>query len=195
MIEIRAAEVSDAGAIAAVHVASWQVAYRDLLPEDVLIGLSVAGREQMWSAILGESSPRSSVYVAARRGAVLGFASIGVSRDGDAGGDVGELSAIYLQPGHWRQGIGSRLHTAAVAGLCGLGFSAATLWVLEGNDRAQRFYEQAGWVEDGQCKVDSGPGGVELRERRMHRALTAVQFRVGDERTGVRGACDDRGKW
>ncbi|WP_433290192.1 N-acetyltransferase family protein [Pseudonocardia sp. CA-142604] len=174
MIEIRAAEVSDAGAIAAVHVASWQVAYRDLLPEGVLDGLSVAGREQMWSAILGELSPRSSVYVAARRGAVLGFASIGASRDGDAGGDVGELGAFYLQPGHWRQGIGSRLHTAVVAGLWDLGFSAATLWVLEGNDRALRFYEQAGWVEDGQFKVDRGPGGVELRERRMHRALTAV---------------------
>lgn len=171
MIEIRAAEVSDAGAIAAVHVASWQVAYRGLLPESVLIGLSVAGREQMWSTILGEPSPRSAVYVAARRGAVLGFASIGVSRDDDAGGDVGELNALYLQPGHWRQGIGSCLHAVAVAGLCGLGFSTATLWVLEGNDRALRFYEQSGWVEDGRCKVDRGPGGVELPERRMHRAL------------------------
>lgn len=138
MIEIRAAEVSDAGAIAAVHVASWQVAYRDLLPEGVLDGLSVAGREQMWSAILGEPSPRSAVYVAAGRGAVLGFASIGVSRDGDADRDVGELSALYLQPGHWRQGIGSRLHVAVVAGLCDLGFRTATLWVLEGNDRALR---------------------------------------------------------
>jgi GNAT superfamily N-acetyltransferase len=174
VIEIRAAEVSDAGAIAAVHVASWQVAYRDLLPEGVLAGLSVAGREQMWSAILGEPSPRSAIYVAARCGAVLGFASIGVSRDGDAGGDVGELSALYLQPRHWRQGIGRRLHAAVVAGLGDLGFSTATLWVLEGNDRALRFYEQTGWVEDGQFKVDRGPGGVELRERRMHRALAAV---------------------
>jgi GNAT superfamily N-acetyltransferase len=174
VIEIRAAEVSDAGGIAAVHVASWQVAYRDLLPEDVLAGLSVVAREQMWSTILREPSPCSAVYVAARRGEVLGFAGIGVSRDGDADGDVGELSALYLQPGHWRQGIGSRLHAAAVAGLCDRGFNTATLWVLEGNDRALRFYEQAGWVEDGQFKVDRRPGGLELPERRMHRALTAM---------------------
>jgi GNAT superfamily N-acetyltransferase len=174
VIGIRAAEVSDACAIAAVHVASWQVAYRDLLPEGVLAGLSVAGREQMWSGILGEPLPRSAVYVAARSGAVVGFASIGASRDVDAVGDVGELSALYLQPGNWRRGIGSRLHAAVVAGLCDLGFSTATLWVLEGNDRALRFYEQTGWVEDGQFKVDRGPGGVELRERRMHRALAAV---------------------
>jgi GNAT superfamily N-acetyltransferase len=172
--EIRAADRSDAHAFAAVHVASWQVAYRGLLPEGVLTGLSVAGREQMWSAILSDPSPRSSVLVAARNGAVLGFASIGVSRDGDAGGDVGELNALYLQPEHWRQGIGSRLHAAAVAGLCSLGFSAATLWVLEGNDRALRFYEWAGWAEDGWRRVDTGANGVEPQERRMHRAITAA---------------------
>jgi GNAT superfamily N-acetyltransferase len=172
--EIRAADSSDAHTIATVHIASWQVAYRALLPDDVLIGLSVAGREQMWTGILSEPSPRSSVLVAARNGVVVGFASIGVSHDGDAGGEVGELNALYLQPEHWRQGIGSRLHAAAVAGLCGLGFSAATLWVLEGNDRALRFYQWAGWAEDGCRKVDTGPGGVELRERRMHRALTAA---------------------
>jgi hypothetical protein len=72
------------------------VAYRGLLPDDVLIGLSVAGREQMWTGILSEPSPRSSVLVAARNGVVVGFASIGVSHDGDAGGEVGELNALYL---------------------------------------------------------------------------------------------------
>lgn len=144
--EIRAAEASDAHEIAAVHVASWQVAYRGLLPEGLLTGLSVAGRERMWSTILGEPSPRSAVFAGGCRGTVLGLASIGVSRDGDADGDVGELS-------------------------CGLGFGAATLWVLDGNDRALRFYEQARWAEDGRCKVDTGPGGVELRKRRMHSPL------------------------
>jgi hypothetical protein len=47
--------------------------------------LSVAGREQTWRTILAEPSPRSAVFVAAHRGVVLGFASIGASRNGDAG--------------------------------------------------------------------------------------------------------------
>lgn len=68
VIEIRAAEVSDAGAIAAVHVASWQVAYRGLLPESVLTGLSVAGREQMWSAILAPPPSGSSKAMTERCG-------------------------------------------------------------------------------------------------------------------------------
>jgi hypothetical protein len=32
------------------------------------------------------------------------------------------------------------------------GFGAAILWVLDGNDRAQRFYEIGGWQLDGAAK-------------------------------------------
>lgn len=77
---LRAAEMRDAGAIAAVHVASWQVAYRDLLPESVLTGLSVAGRERKWSAIrfvlpyLPESARQNEVVVDAIQAAATAFA-------------------------------------------------------------------------------------------------------------------------
>ena len=44
------------------------------------------------------------------------------------------------------------------------GFAEARLWVLEGNERAERFYRAAGWVHDGR-KVDEFQGAevVELR--------------------------------
>jgi hypothetical protein len=41
---------------------------------------------------------------------------------------------------------------AAVNVLRDAGFGDAILWVLEGNDRAQRFYEIGGWVLDGAAK-------------------------------------------
>jgi hypothetical protein len=45
---IRKATPEDARAIAEVHVKSWRAAYRDLLPQDFLQGLSVDRREQQW---------------------------------------------------------------------------------------------------------------------------------------------------
>jgi hypothetical protein len=45
---IRQAEPSDAGGIAAVQVAAWQSAYRGLMPDHVLDGLSVQEAEQRW---------------------------------------------------------------------------------------------------------------------------------------------------
>jgi hypothetical protein len=51
--------------------------------------------------------------------------------------------------------------------------------VLDGNDRAARFYERHGWHEDGAVKEDErivGNTGVPaLRERRRVRDLDAVR--------------------
>ena len=41
MVELREATPADAPALAAVQVASWRAAYRGLMPDGVLAGLSV----------------------------------------------------------------------------------------------------------------------------------------------------------
>ena len=48
------------------------------------------------------------------------------------------------------------------------GFGEAILWVLEGNDRAERFYRAGGWEHDGGSKVDNFQGATvtELRYRK-----------------------------
>lgn len=48
MITVRHATANDAAAIAQVHVASWQAAYRGLLPEALLVSLSVERRQRHW---------------------------------------------------------------------------------------------------------------------------------------------------
>jgi hypothetical protein len=64
MVELRNATPADARAIAAVNVASWRAAYRGLMPDDVLSGLSVPDRERFWSDTLSAHEPRTSVVVA-----------------------------------------------------------------------------------------------------------------------------------
>lgn len=172
MVELRDAAASDADAIAAVHVASWQVAYRGLLPDELLDGLSVADRARIWSDRLGAPAPRSRTVLVVDGAAVLGFTTTGPTRDVDADPAVGELFAIYLDPPAWGRGVGGLLHAGMLDGLRSDGFTRARLWVLDGNERALRFYRRQGWRETGETKADRDlGGGVPLRERRLHREI------------------------
>ncbi|MBO0708678.1 MAG: GNAT family N-acetyltransferase, partial [Candidatus Dormibacteraeota bacterium] len=109
----------------------------------------------------------------------IGFAGWNVSRDQDAPpGQTGELGAIYLLKEHWGTGVGRSLMRAAMTSLRQSGYREATLWVLEGNARARRFYESGGWRPDGARKAERGPGFTldEIRYRipLRHRVLCAT---------------------
>lgn len=101
-------------------------------------------------------------------GVVCGFASVGPCREADA--HTGQLLALHVDPAAWGLGIGRRLIAEARARLYSLGFTEAVLWVLVGNDRAQRFYRMDGWLPDG---VDQTIEiwGVEVVDTRFRRRL------------------------
>ncbi|HUZ14719.1 MAG TPA: GNAT family N-acetyltransferase, partial [Gaiellaceae bacterium] len=84
------------------------------------------------------------MLVAEEGGVVVGFAWTGDSRDEPG---KGELFAIYVVPEAWGSGAGSALMASALEAL--RSYSSATLWVLEDNPRARRFYEREGWSLDG----------------------------------------------
>jgi GNAT superfamily N-acetyltransferase len=132
-----------------VHVASWRHAYRGLLPDEYLEKLSVEEREAQRLVWFADPVPRSGVLVAEVEGRIVGFASYGPSRDDDAPASTGEVPAIYVEPSAMRTGVGRALLEAATAELRSAGSTVATLWVLEANDPARRFYEKAGWRWDG----------------------------------------------
>ena len=146
---IRLATVEDARAIAEVHVASWRDTYRGLLPDRYLDRLSVDEREAQRREILEDPSGEWGTLVAEEDGRVIGFAAFGPSRDDDAPPGTGEIPAIYVAPEVVGTGVGRELFAEANAAMREAGFTRATLWVLEVNDRARRFYERAGWTWDG----------------------------------------------
>jgi GNAT superfamily N-acetyltransferase len=173
MVEVRNATPADSYGLATVHVESWRAAYRDLMPDEFLAGLSVADREHVWSDRLATPTPRTSVVVAIDVRQVVGFASVGpplVAAD-RADPTMGDLYALYLDPDHWGRGIGAPLHAAALDRLVAHGFTHAGLWLLDGNRRAERFYLHHGWTDTGRTQIDRGPQDVELYERRMQRSL------------------------
>ena len=190
-VRVREAEAGDAAAIGRVRHASWQRAYSGLMPADYLAGLSVDGfvlsAERMLDA---HARGRVSVFVAEVGGVVSGFATVGPSRDDDAGerhagmregrvdqpdgvrrgSATGELWAIYVDPAIWGLGIGRRLQTAALQRLREDGYSEATLWVLAANTGSRAFYERTGWRADGGTS-EFEAGAEVLDETRYRRAL------------------------
>jgi ribosomal protein S18 acetylase RimI-like enzyme len=167
-VALRRAEPGDAMAVAMVHVRSWQVGYRALLPEEYLASLRPEDRAARYR--FDDPAPeRPSTVVATRQGRVVGFATFGPARDDDLG-EYGELYALYVHPEQWGRAVGRTLIRDARRRLAGQGRTAALLWVLVGNDRAQRFYRIDGWLPEG-SRRQVEVYGVAVDEVRYARAL------------------------
>lgn len=135
--------MADAAAIAHVHVATWQTAYRGLLPDDFLDSLTETAYEQRWVRSLSDRAIR--VFVAEESGAVVGFASGGRERAGERDFS-GELYAVYVLPAAQRHGHGRQLVRAMVDALREMALPEMIVWALRDNARARRFYERLGGV-------------------------------------------------
>jgi ribosomal protein S18 acetylase RimI-like enzyme len=168
VLSLRPARPDDAAGVAAVHVRSWQVGYRGLLPDDYLGGLRPEDR--MGRYTFGSTDPDVPwTTVAVQNDVICGFATTGPGRDDDAG-DAGELLALYVDPGSWGGGVGRRLMAEARAQLVRRRFTEGVLWVLVGNERAQRFYAMDGWDPDGWRRTEE-LWGVSVDEIRYRRPL------------------------
>jgi len=182
---VRRAGAPDSEDLARIRIASWQAAYRGIVPDPVLdgfdpVGETVTWRERlagpaaawMWVASIVKpfeppgleplepvrplAPPRLAGYVAAGPG----------RHAGEEG--LGEVWAIYVDPEAQRRGVGRALMAAAVHGLAVQGFNEAVLWVFEANVSARAFYERLGWAPDGAAKpfAIGGVAPIELRYRR-----------------------------
>ena len=93
---VRRATPEDSGAIATIHVRSWQAAYQGVVPARVLASMSVDQREGIWRQRLEQGMP--GTWVIEEHRAVLGWISAGPSRDTDALSSTSELWAINAVP-------------------------------------------------------------------------------------------------
>ena len=139
-------------AVARVHVRSWQVAYRGMLPDEYLDGLRPQDRALMYH--FADPDPfKPHTIVATDSASILGFATASKAREQAMTG-YGELSALYVDPDHWNRGIGRGLIAAARARLVDIGFRNALLWILKGNTRADRFYRSDGWLPSARYRTE-----------------------------------------
>jgi ribosomal protein S18 acetylase RimI-like enzyme len=163
---VRFAVVDDADAIGHVHVAAWQAAYRGQLSDGLLDGLDPAVWAGTWRERV-RSKEAVPLVVEDEEGVVVGIAHVGPDREHP---ERGELWMINVAPEAWGKGLGRALLERATDELRAAGYEDAVLWVLDGNARARRFYEAAGWRADGTAKRQD-MGGTLVTELRYRRDL------------------------
>lgn len=169
---LREARRGDELAVAEIHVRAWQEAYRGLIPAEFLDALDPRERAARYTfEATDPAAPTTVLAVESEQGAerIAGFVTFGPSRDEDAR-DRGEIYALYVDPDRYQGGVGRLLMAESRHRLRESGFTAAILWVLQGNTRASRFYEREGWSPDGATRVEQ-PYGIRSTVDRFRRQL------------------------
>ena len=186
MVVIRAGSAADAAQVAAVQREGWFAAYEGIIPAEIIDRVTAPDggarvrqsfRTRPWQRMLVAVAEQERPGKAGAR--VVGYASFGPETDVQSapwphplstdGEDrrVAELYALYVRPAWWSTGTGRALMHRVLARTSGAGYRFVTLWVLRDNQRARRFYQQAGFAPDGATNVLSSLGNViEVRYRR-----------------------------
>lgn len=149
----------DIDAVAAVRMSAWRYAYAGLMPQSYLDGLDAAAfAEKRRAAFADPAGAVRNLVAEGPDGAVLGWAAFGPATTTDPEGtapDEGELYALYARPDVIGTGVGRALMTEV---LHRAPYPAVRLWVVEGNARARRFYERAGFSPNGGVLVEYADG-------------------------------------
>jgi ribosomal protein S18 acetylase RimI-like enzyme len=158
-IQIIRANENDSETIARILIASWRLAYKNIMPDDLLDNLSVDQRKSRWEhhfcnggeayLLWDESSICGLVEVCQFRDKIDGFTS------------YGEIPVLYLMPDKIGCGFGSMLMKFALSLLAGRRMGNVGIWVLEKNTRAINFYEKHGFLFSGHTKTHGPTGLVE----------------------------------
>jgi RimJ/RimL family protein N-acetyltransferase len=168
---VRPATPRDAKAIAEIHVATWQAAYKDVMPEDYISKMTVEKRQAYWREAIEFSEPQ--LLVATCDDQIVGFVGFDRSRDANTRSTVGEIWAIYVSPAHWGQGAGLALWDGARDGLKDEGCTQVTIWVLLRNERALQFCEHAaGFKREMPSLKTVAFGDTKLEEIRLKRSVS-----------------------
>jgi GNAT superfamily N-acetyltransferase len=162
-LTLRLATDADARAIAELHLASWRSAYAPFLPAGVLQSLELDPHAVEWRRRVGV--PEVRIELEERDGKLIAFCAHGPSGDEDAKAHPAprtwEIKNLHVRPDLRGTGSGGRLFDLSVVHARRTGASSLTLWVVEGNASARRFYEKKGMTLDGGRTTHTlGPDGT-----------------------------------
>jgi GNAT superfamily N-acetyltransferase len=130
----------------------WRTAYKGIVPDAHLDGLSYDESERLWQDVI--TADDGCVFVAEDARGVFGFAS-GQRRQRFSRGLAeyeGELKTVYVLPSHKGNGAGRQLVGAVARHLAERGVGSMLLWVFAENRFARDFYASLGGAlvaEDG----------------------------------------------
>jgi ribosomal protein S18 acetylase RimI-like enzyme len=169
---VREAQASDAAAIAALQVRSWQRAYRGIVPDAFLDELAEDAWLERWTDALTSGRRQDVQQLVSADGSdgpACAVAACGPAIEPTAA-ETAELYLLYTDPSAWGRGHGSALLRRVHELLAADGYRGALLWVAAENSRSIAFYERHGWTSDGGTKREEVAGAM-FDEIRMVREL------------------------
>jgi len=150
---IRPAGTEDAAGIARIRVDGWNAAYGAFIPERLPVSWSWEQQTEEWGGCLAKSSSPGGdgrIHLVALEGQeMLAFASGGpplrdeVIVEGDTAAYTAQVYSIYVQPGRYGGGVGTRLLGDLARRLAAAGHANLHLWALALNP-FRRFYPKLG---------------------------------------------------
>ena len=144
-IRIRPAIIEDAEALGNLRVMSWRRAYSGLIEQTYLENLSVEHNVAQFKTQLSGTS-QTQHLVAVINNQVSGWSCSTVLDPASLAAPItGELNALYVLPNAWGKSLGFKLWQGTLERLIDHGCIRVTAWVLEHNERAERFYERQGF--------------------------------------------------
>ena len=153
-LEVRLAKEADAPFCAKIHIDSWNFAYVESIPREILEKQN-AKRYSLWEMLLKNNT--DSHYVITYKGTIIGFMTINPPREDDLPPGTYEITGLYLAPEFVGKGCGKYAMDRAKDMIRRRGCTCISLWVLDKNERAKKFYEKNGFKADGMIKA-SGLG-------------------------------------
>ena len=161
---IRRAVGEDAAAVGRIHVESWNVAYRGIMPDDVIARTDVAYRTAFWAERIAD--PEWPVFLIEEHGAAVAFCQMIPTKDpDDDAARVGHITSLHVLPQLRGRGCGRMLMDHVLAEFVHRGFAEVTLWVLRDNTNARAFYEKCGFHSDGGTRKYPRTNVPEVRYR------------------------------
>lgn len=148
---IRPARQEDASRLAEILIFAKRMAYRPIFRNDH-VSFNVMQVLPLALHYRDEADALRDVFVY-DDGIVKGMMSWGRSEEPQG---RRELCELYIDPCFQREGVGAGLIADFVAHAAADGMTTATLWVLEENPQARRFYEKMGFAFDGRRKQFPG---------------------------------------
>lgn len=177
---IRDGRPEDAEVVEFVHFASREAAYRHRVPDWPVDVLSRRERVEGWREWLKD--PAVTILVVERDEGIVGFCTLRASQDPDADPtEVAEIPTLYIRPDMWRRGYGLALCREACRRARADGYRWLTLWVVDFNTEARRFYAALGFEEDGARKIDESYTTEPLETCRFRLSLAAGLRKSGRE--------------
>lgn len=141
-MSVRRAAAAEAPAIARIRIATWRHAYSGQMPAQILDDLDETRATEFFRSVIETGANENRLLSGYCSAELCGFALW--NRHSEEPAHTAEIRALYVLPANQRSGLGRALFERCRQEMSAAGFRSLTVFTLETNHPARRFYEEMG---------------------------------------------------